>query len=328
MSPSLATNQASDGALLRADSVRRQEPSDFIASEQRATATKPLRLGSWLLESVLAEGTLTQIHRARAAGAASDKQLPGQYVVKVLREIWHEQPAQIAQIRQEATVGRCVSHRHLSPILAAHIHRPPYYIVLPWLDGANVAAHLAAQGRLAMPLALWIARQAAQALEALHTAGYVHGDVNPRNLFLNMNGHVTLLDLSCSRRIGDGAEQSASAIEESTLSGTPKYLAPEIFIGQHANPRSDLYSLGLTLFEMLIGRPPPMPDEMAILAVFKREAMLPNVRDFAPWVPLEIADLVRKLTAHDPLRRPHTAREVMNSLIRLEIVTLQERVPT
>jgi serine/threonine-protein kinase len=247
--------------------------------------------------------------------------------VKVLREVWHDHPVGLARLRQEAMVGRCVSHRHLAPILSVHVHRPPYYVVLPWLKGTNVATQITARGRLDTPLALWIARQASQALEVLHTAGYVHGDVNPRNLMLAADGHVTLLDLTCSRRVDDVTEQTDSTMAEQPLLGTPNYLAPEIFLGKPADPRSDLYSLGLTLFQMLAGRLPDMPDDLPGLMAFKRSGLIPSVRSFAAQTPQEVAELVRQLTARDPLRRPHTAREVVHGLMRLEIATLRQRVP-
>ncbi len=223
--------------------------------------------------------------------------------MKLLRETSQDDPLAIAQMRQEATVGRCVSHRHLAPVLSAHIHRAPYYIVLPWLDGTNVVTHLKAHGRLEPATALWIVRQAAQALEALHTAGYTHGDVNPSNLLFTADGHVTLLDLGCSLRFDDGTAMSSPSTDD-RLSGTPNYLVPEVFVGRGADGRSDLHSLGVTLFEMLAGRLPPMPKEIGALARLKRKAPLPDVRNYTPQLSEEVARFVKKLTAREPLRRP------------------------
>ena len=111
------------------------------------------------------------------------------------------------------------------------------------------------------------------------------------------------------------------------LTGTPAYLAPELFLGRAADPRSDLYSLGISLFEMLAGRLPADLVDLAALATFKRQGSMPNVRDFSPQVPREVADFVRQLTSREPLRRLQQAREVVQSLMRLEIATLRERLP-
>ena len=327
MSPSLATNPVLDSTALRAGAVGEDSQASGIVLRHDPGVIRTERLGPWILESLISEGALTRVFRARPAVAVGEQHALGQYVVKVLRETWHEDRAAVGRMRQEATAGRCVSHRYLAPVLSAHIHRAPFYVVLPWLDGMSVAALLATRGPLETPLALWIARQAAQALEGLHTAGYVHGDLTPKNIFLASDGHVTLFDLSCSRRIGNAMDPAVSAMDELFVAGTPAYLAPEVFIGKSPEPHSDIYSLGLALFQMLAGRLPPMPEDIAALAIFKRESSLPDVRIFAPQVSPDVAKLVQQLTAHDPLRRLYTAREVIDRFMRLEIATLQQRVP-
>lgn len=323
MSPSLATTPSSQSAVLRAEAVAEQ-PAES-AKQPAGTHPSPGSIGSWELDSIISEGSLTRIYRARPTAANGS---PGaSYVLKVLREQWHGEPVAIARLQQEARAGRCVSHRHLAPILSAHVHKHPYYVVLPWLNGASATALLAVRKKLEAPLALWIARQAAHALEALHVAGYVHGDVNPRNMFFGADGHVTLIDLSCSSRIERDQDISDLDSAVPAIVGTPKYLAPEVFVGRRADPRSDIYSLGLSLYAMLAGKLPPAPDDLAELAKYKRTAKLPNVRYFAPEVPVEVAILLQELTACDPLRRPNSARDVANRLMRLEIATLRERVP-
>ena len=327
MSASLATNHVFGGVALRADFASPGDTNRIISAENRRTVSTPLRLGPWLLEGLLQEGMLTRVYQARPAERAGAVNLPPQYVVKVLREVWHDHPVALSRIRKEAIVGRCVAHRHVAPVLSVHVHRSPYYVVLPWLAGTNVAALLAARGQMVTLLALWIARQAAQALEALHLAGYVHGDIKPGNLMLASDGHVTLLDLSCAQRLDDAADLFHLTTKELPLLGTPKYLAPEAFIGNGLDPRADLFSLGLTLYEMLAGRLPAMPNDLPDLVAFKRGGTMSSLRAFSPQTPLDVAELVRSLTARDPLRRPSTAREVVQHLMRLEIATLRQRVP-
>ena len=300
------------GPALSADSARAADKLGAAGAGRSA-----LRLGSWRLESLLGEGTFTRVYRARYADTPDQSR--GAYAIKVLRQRWHDSAPALARLRREAIVGRCVAHRHVISILTGHVHQPPYYVVMPCLDGKPVLARLATQQKTNLSQALWIARQAAEALDALHTSGYLHGDVKPSNLFISPAGHVTLIDLGCARRLDDDP-----ALDDHTLAGTPAYLAPEVLAGLRADARSDLYSLGVTLFEMLCGRLPWVETDVAALVARKRAGTLPSVRAFAPQVPSDMAQLVIRLTAGEPLRRPLTAREVIGSLVKLEIGTLAQ----
>ena len=254
------------------------------------------------------------------ADAQSTQQ--GHYALKLLRDEWNDHPLAIARMRREATIGRAIAHRRIISVLSAHVHRPPYYVVMPRLQGGDLSVQLAIRGRIDAGAALWIARQAAEGLDALHTCGYLHGDIKPRNLFINSASEVTLVDLTCARRIDE-----PPMIDDASMMGTPIYLAPEVFAGRPADARSDLYSLGVILFEMLAGRLPILSNNLQTIATFKLQSTIPSVRVFAPQVSHQVADLIRRLTAREPLRRPTSAREVAHSLVRLEIANLALRLP-
>ena len=310
-------------ATSRSISTSAQAKGSWTAASRSVAAasdTSALRLGSWRLESLLGEGTLTRVYRARYADSAD--QQSGSYAIKVLRQRWHDSPPAIARLRREAMVGRSVSDRHVISILTAHVHQAPYFVVMPCLESQTVASILAPQEKMKVSYALWVARQAAEALDALHTSGYLHGDVKPSNLFISSQGHVTLIDLGCARRLDD-----EPTLEQNTLDGTPAYLSPEALAGMRADARSDLYSLGVTLFQMLAGRLPWDETDIAQLIARKLSGRLPSVRSFAPHVPTELGQLVAQLTSGEPLRRPLSAREVVASLMKYEIGTLAQHLP-
>jgi serine/threonine protein kinase len=276
-------------------------------------------VGPWELLAPIGEGTLSAVYQAQPCGAP-DSQAAG-YALKTLLPQWQDDPRAIAFLRREVLVGRSVRHPHLISVLTSSVRRPPYYVVMPLLRGASLSAHLA-ERRLPMGLAFWFVRQIAQGLQALHEAGWTHGDVKPSNVFISPEGHATLLDLGFARRIDRHDPPLARCVI-----GTCNYFPPEVTVeGATVDVRSDLYSLGVVLFEMLAGRLPFEATDPAEVLRKHREERMPELHPLTPEVPKEAEALVRELLAKQPLRRPPNAREVVERLISLEIATLAQRL--
>jgi eukaryotic-like serine/threonine-protein kinase len=283
-------------------------------------ADSPGRARQWELVEFVARGSLARIYRARPVGAPADR--PATYAVKMLRPCWENDPEANGLLRREALVGQSVSHPHLIPVLTASVSEPPRLLVMPWLEGASLQTRLAAGQQFDVPKALWIARQTAEALDALHAAGWMHGDVTSGNIHVSPSGHVTLIDLSFARR---GDEIGSAA--DRPIMGTCGYIAPEMFTSAlRADIRSDLYSLGVVLFEMLSGRLPHAGKDLAELATEHRQSSPAELARFAPHVPREVIALVQRLIAREPLRRPQSPRELIERLISLEVGTLSQRI--
>jgi serine/threonine protein kinase len=276
------------------------------------------RLNQWELVNFAASGSLSYVYRARPEKTASPD---AAYAVKQLQPKWQKEPRAVRLMQREGEVGQTVSHPHLVPVLSVHADQPPYYVVMPWLEGATLAQWLAGGRMFSLPEAFWIVRQMAEALDALHQAGWIHGDVKPENIMLSAGGHATLFDLNFARR----PEQCGSAAERCVM-GTFEYLAPEWLTSTlRADIRSDLYSLGAVLYRLLTGRLPFQAETLADLAARHLRAVPPDLRTLAPHVPEELSRLVHRLLAKDPLRRPQTPRELYEELIRWEVLTFAER---
>lgn len=282
-------------------------------------ADRPHVLDGWELLERVADGTYASVHRARPADRCGP--LPASYAVKVLREPWCDRPEIIALLRREAEVARRVSHPHLISVLASGTSHKPYFLVSPWLDGQTLTRILGSGRTMALPTKLWIARQAAEALHALETAGWIHGDIKPGNLIVSPEGHTTLIDLGFARPIGEGG-----SVVDRPLMGTYQYIAPEAVTSRLAiDIRGDLYSLGVVLFQMLSGRLPFEGRTIAQLAEQHRTWQPPDIRDLAPDLPGGLTRLVRELLSKNPCRRPARAREVVERLADLEIATFARR---
>ena len=273
----------------------------------------------WELVELAAEGVLAQTYRARPAHSPADR--PAAYALKLLRGQWQDDPRAVELFRREALLGQTVRHPHLISILAASVKQPPYFVVSPWLTGCTLAGRLAAGTPPDLPVALWMVRQVAEALEALDAAGWRHGDVKPGNIVVSPEGHVTLLDLGFARR----ADETGSVVER-CVTGTCNYIAPEMITSAlRADIRSDIYSLGVMLFEVLSGRLPFEGKDLAELATLHRQARAPDLRRLVPHLPTAVVRLVREMLAKQPLRRPQTPRELIDRLAALEILTFGER---
>jgi len=274
----------------------------------------------------LGEGTLARVFAARPVASVadpSDADRPAPYALKMLRPQWQDRPEAVGLIRREAAVGRAVAHPHLIAVLAAQVYEPPYFVVMPRLAGQTLAARLRREPMLPLGAALWIARQTAEGLAALHQRGYLHGDVKPANVWLAPTGHVTLLDLSFARPM----DAPGSMVNRPVL-GTVNYLAPEqVTSALRADCRSDIYSLGAMLYEMVAGRLPLEIRNLAELLRVHRGGRPKNVRVYRADAPRSLADLLRRMLAAEPLRRPQTIDEVIGRLVGLEIDTLAQRVP-
>jgi eukaryotic-like serine/threonine-protein kinase len=263
----------------------------------------------------LGGGPLTAVFSGR------DCEFDSPCAIKFLREEWDDQPAAIKLLQREARAGLAVSHHHLVRITYAHVMRPPYFLVMELLPGESLRRRLERHYRIDLADTLWIARQTLEGLAALHSAGFTHGDVKPDNVRLVDDGIAKLIDLGFAHRPGE----NVVLMREGYLLGTADYLAPELCANDPlTDERADLFSFGVTLFEMLTGRLPYSTGTTS--QTLKRHRCDPpaNIRQFSAGVPSALATLVERLLAHSPEDRP-CARNAVQQLIALEIAALRRR---
>jgi serine/threonine protein kinase len=263
----------------------------------------------------LGGGPLTRVFSAR------DCSTDGLCAVKVLRTGWQDQPTAIKLLQREARAGLTVQHPHLVRLLQTHVTRDPYFLVLELLPGESLRRRLRRDYQLDLATALWIIRQTAEALAALHRAGFVHGDVKPDNIRLVNDGTAKLIDLGFAHRPGE----NASFLREGYLLGTVDYLAPErCALQREGDDASDLFSLGVTFFEMLAGRL-PYPSGSTALTLRRHRCDPPaDIRRYVGPLPSGLVTLLKRLLAHEPAERPRAAA-IVQQLVAFEIAALSRR---
>lgn len=293
----------------------RREPATVPQKPQPAAG--PV-IGPWQLTRLIHRGERVVLFRARPAETVAG---PGCYVVKAANPESRGLPVARAMLRREAHVLADVSHPNLSALLAASTECDQPHLVLPYLEGATlrqVSGKAARSFPVPIATSLWIARQVAEALAALHSAGWLHGQVRPEHVLVSPQGQATLIDLGLARRLGTAECEIASPVGEESGCLAPEALAK----GGRLEAASDIYGLGLLLFELIAERPALADRNPARLRDLHRREAPPDLRAWRADAAPEVAHLVRQMLAKDPLRRP-AADELASQLAELEIAALE-----
>ena len=260
-------------------------------------------------------GRWTTLFRAQPLESSGG---PGCYVLKAVTARGTQGDVARAMLAREAAVSGDVNQPNLAAVLSAHLQGSEAYLVRPYLEGLTLRKLLAPRERwLSVTLALWIARQLAEALLALHAAGWLHGQLRPEHVIIAPSGHATLIDLTFCRRL-ETQECAAGSWPAEHVA----YASPESLVGRaRLTAASDVYCLGLLLHEMLAGQPPFSAADRAQLAAMHRSAAPRELRPVRADVAPETAHIVRLMLAKEPLRRP-TSEELVRWLTELEIAAL------
>ena len=255
------------------------------------------------IEGVVGKGGMGVVLKAR------DQQLDEDVAIKVIRPE-HEVTANfLLQIKQEIRLARKITHKH---VLRTHDFGDAEgipFVSMEFLKGVTLKQLVDDRGALPIPLVLRIGRQVAEGLEAAHAVGVVHRDVKPLNVLFDARGDVKIMDFGLAAPVA-----ARGTNEEGQIFGTPRYMAPEQVRGERVDPRTDLYALGIMLFELATGRPPYDDVNIGDLLRMQLQAPIPRVRDFLDSVPEGLDYLIERLMAKDTEHRPTSAAEVVETL--------------
>jgi hypothetical protein len=247
---------------------------------------------------------------------AEDVHLQRQVALKVMRPEAASQPGARERFLREARAAAALEHDHIVTIYRVGEERGVPYLAMQWLKGMSLEERLQRPGALSISQVLRLGQQIARGLHAAHERGLIHRDIKPANLWIEPEhgGRVRILDFGLARAVADEVHLTQSG----TIMGTPLYMAPEQGRGGKVEARSDLFSLGVVLYRMSTGKLPFQGESaMAILTALALDTPA-SPRQVNAAVPAELDELVMQLLAKDPARRPRSAREVAESLQRIE----------
>jgi len=241
---------------------------------------------------------------------AEDEVLHRQVAVKVLNEGLSSDERFVERFRREAKAAGGLLRRNIAGVFDYGEEDGRPYIVMELLDGETLADRLQREGRLDPDDVSRIGAEVADALAAAHAAGIVHRDVKPANVMITGRGDVKVMDFGIA-----AAESGTGLTGTGMVMGTARYLAPEQALGQPATAASDLYALGVVLYELLTGAPPfdrPTPLATAMAHVQDDPVPLATAR---PDVPPALAALVERCLAKEPAVRPPSAADLAAALL-------------
>jgi eukaryotic-like serine/threonine-protein kinase len=248
---------------------------------------------------------------------AQDAVLAREVAIKVLHRSLAGDQAFVDRFRREARAAAGLSHPNIVAVYDWGAVDGVYYMVMEYVRGRATRDLLNASGRLEPAQAAEVIRQTLLALENAHRQGLVHRDIKPENILVTTDGVVKVTDFGLARAYADGRQTQAGSV-----TGTVQYLAPEQIRGEPADPRSDLYSLGIVAYELLTGTL-PFTGETAMSVAYKHLSdRVPKPSATVPTISEELDGFVTSATERDRELRPESASEM-----RRDIETLEPSLP-
>ncbi|HTH63615.1 MAG TPA: protein kinase [Gemmatimonadales bacterium] len=259
------------------------------------------------VKEILGAGGMGVVYRA------FDRELGEPVAIKTLRpDTVADDPVALERFKQEIRLARRIAHRNVVRTYDLGEVNGIYYLTMEYVEGTSLKQLIQSRGRLPVPVSLTVGKQLCRALEVAHEQGVIHRDIKPQNIVVEANGFLKVMDFGIARLAnppkGKGLTEQGMAI------GTPDYMSPEQLSGLELDPRSDLYSAGVVIFESITGRVPFEADTPWSLIAQHLEQEPPDPRSVNPDVPEPLAKAVLKAMAKDRENRYQTAGEMYDAL--------------
>ena len=240
---------------------------------------------------------------------AIDTILNRQVAIKILRSELCTDAISILRFEREAQAATALSHPNIVEIYDVGEYKGHHYIVMEYVPGKTLKSIIRDRGGLVLEEAIDISKQLCSATQEAHNRGIIHRDIKPQNVIVKSDGSIKILDFGIAL-----AKGSMQITQANNVMGSVHYLAPELAKGEPATVQSDIYALGIVLYEMLTGDVPFKADNAVQVAIMQMRNTMPSPRSINPSIPQSVENIILKATAKDPMMRYRNCAEMLDDL--------------
>ncbi len=254
----------------------------------------------YLLQERIGSGGMAVVYRAQ------DQMLERTVALKLLKKDFSTDPAFRERFRQEAKAAANLSHPNIVTIYDFGYGEEQLFIIMEYVPGQDLKTIMKDQGSLEFGEALSLMIQACAGIGSAHRSGLVHCDIKPQNMLVTPDGRLKVVDFGIARAMASIRPDEKHQI----VWGSPQYFSPEQASGAPPSPASDVYSLGIVLFEAVTGQPPFRAVSAEELSQMHRETLPPSPRQLNPNIPHHLESIILKTLSKNPANRHQTAVEL------------------
>ena len=275
-------------------------------SSSRKKIKERLKLGEeYRIIAQIGSGGMAEVYKAEQVS------LERLVAIKKLKSSLAENPEMLERFFREGKSAAHLQHENIVQVYQMGEAQKEHYLVMEYVEGRDLKNVLKTSGPLPWEIACLIVRQVAQGLDFAHQRGYIHRDIKPGNIMITTQGEVKIMDFGIVRRVDSELTQTGSFL------GTPSYMSPEQLKGEGISPKSDLFSLGVVLYELVSGEKPFKAENEASLVQKIINQKPTTVRKHNPLVPRRVWRIIKRLLQKNPKKRFSSAQELIESLDRL-----------